>query len=190
VPTPLGLFLVLAIVCVAALAAAGPAGAKTVWLCKPGLKDDPCRSSLSTTVFSPGLQQLRTERVKRVRRPSFDCFYVYPTVSDQPGLQATKRIDPEVRSIALYQAARFSRDCRVYVPVYRQLTLTGIRSSDPRIARYAKIAYGDVREAWRSYLRRHNRGRGVVLIGHSQGTYVLRELVSARSTGGRRRGAG
>jgi hypothetical protein len=34
-----------------------------------------------------------------------------------------------------------------------------------------------VREAWRTYLRKHNRGRGVVLIAHSQGTFVLRRLV-------------
>jgi Protein of unknown function (DUF3089) len=32
--------------------------------------------------------------------------------------------------------------------------------------------------AWKTYLRRYNRGRGVVLIGHSQGTFVLRELVN------------
>jgi hypothetical protein len=38
-------------------------------------------------------------------------------------------------------------------------------------------AYGDVRDAWRTYLRKFNRGRGVVLIGHTQGTFMLRELV-------------
>ena len=32
-------------------------------------------------------------------------------------------------------------------------------------------------EAWREYLREDNRGRGVVLIGHSQGTGVLRRLM-------------
>ncbi len=31
--------------------------------------------------------------------------------------------------------------------------------------------------AWNTYLHKYNRGRGVVLIGHSQGTYVLRELI-------------
>jgi hypothetical protein len=39
-------------------------------------------------------------------------------------------------------------------------------------------AYEDVRDAWREYLRRHNGGRGVVLIGHSQGTIWLRKLVA------------
>ena len=120
---------------------------------------------------------LRIEHPRRVRRPKFDCFYVYPTVSDQPTLQANRRIDPELRSIALYQAARYSQDCRVYAPVYRQLTTTGILSPDTTPQMRAR-AYGDVREAWHTYLRRFNRGRGVVLISHSQGTFVLRELVS------------
>ncbi len=31
--------------------------------------------------------------------------------------------------------------------------------------------------AWRDYLAHDNHGRGVVLIGHSQGAYVLRHLV-------------
>src|SRR5262249_3201041 len=31
--------------------------------------------------------------------------------------------------------------------------------------------------AWRTYLKKYNQGRGVVLIGHSQGTFVLRELI-------------
>ena len=167
---------IIALVSVAVLGAAETSAAKTVWLCKPGLKANPCTPSLSTTVFSPTGEALRVEHPRRVRRPKFDCFYVYPTVSDQPTLQADRRIDPELRSIALYQAARYSRDCRVYAPVYRQLTVTGILSPDTSPQMRAR-AYGDVRDAWHTYLRRFNHGRGVVLIGHSQGTFVLRELV-------------
>ena len=115
------------------------------------------------------------KRPRPARPRPVDCFYVYPTVSDAPGPQAPLRIDPELRSIALYQAARYSQYCRVYAPVYRQLSLQGIGGSaggDPA------LAYGDVRAAWRTYLRRHNRGRGVVLVGHSQGTYMLRRLIT------------
>jgi hypothetical protein len=167
---------ILALVSVAVLGAADTSAAKTVWLCKPGLKANPCTPSLSTTVFSPTSEPLRVEHPRRVRRPTFDCFYVYPTVSDQPALQANRRIDPELRSIALYQAGRYSRDCRVYAPVYRQLTVSGVLSPDTSPAMRAR-AYGDIREAWHTYLRSFNRGRGVVLISHSQGTFILRELV-------------
>ena len=112
--------LLLAVVLAAGLAAApAAAGGKTVWLCKPGLRANPCAPGLDTTRFSPTGQQLGIDRIER-RRPKVDCFYVYPTVSDQPGPQANRRIDPELRSIALYQAARYSRDCRMFAPVYRQ----------------------------------------------------------------------
>ena len=167
---------ILALVSVAVLGTAETSAAKTVWLCKPGLKANPCTPSLSTTVYSPASEPLRVEHPRRVRRPKFDCFYVYPTVSDQPTLQANRHIDPELRSIALYQAARYSQDCRVYAPVYRQLTTSGILSEDTTAAMRAR-AYGDVREAWHTYLRRWSHGRGVVLISHSQGTFMLRELV-------------
>ena len=37
--------------------------------------------------------------------------------------------------------------------------------------------YDDVRDAWRYYLEHDNRGRGVVLIGHSQGSFILSDLI-------------
>ena len=171
--------LVLATAVAAVLLGAGSASAAqtTVWLCKPGLKDNPCEPSQATTVFSPAGAKLRVERIRPPRSRKVDCFYVYPTVSDEPGFQAPLRVDPVQRSIALYQAARFSRYCRVYAPIYRQQTLSGI--GNPSVpAEIRATAYADVRAAWRSYLRRQNKGRGVVLIGHSQGTYVLRRLVA------------
>jgi hypothetical protein len=162
----------------AAAAVPGAAGAKTLWLCKPGLVNNPCTPSLKTTKFSPTGQNRGVVNVKRARRPKFDCFYVYPTVSNSPGPNAPLRVDPELRSIALYQAARYSRDCRVYAPVYRQIPLVGIFAPGGITPAAAELAYSDVLNAWRDYLRTHNKGRGVVLIGHSQGTFVLRRLIS------------
>jgi hypothetical protein len=100
---------------------------------------------------------------------------VYPTVSDQKTLVADLTIDPELRSIALLQAARYASECRVFAPLYRQVTLVGLGNvTDEQRA----SGYNDVRAAWRDYLRRLNKGRGVVLIGHSQGANRLTELVT------------
>jgi hypothetical protein len=156
------------------LAAPATADAKTKWLCKPGLEDNPCDMRMDIARYSPDGQLLGGDDPPRARR-RIDCFYVYPTVSDQPAPVANRRIDPEIRSIVRWQAARYGRFCRIFAPVYRQVTLAGLTSADPDARRRG---YRDVRTAWRNYLAHHNRGRGVVLIGHSQGAFQLRELVA------------
>ena len=153
------------------------ADAKVVWLCKPGQKANPCEPSLTTTNFSPTGKRLGVEHVQPAKRRRADCFYVYPTVSDQKQPQATQVVDDVLRSVALYQAARFSRDCRVFAPVYRQVTAQGLSMPNTVTAEMREQSYQDVVEAWRAYLKRFNNGRGVVLIGHSQGTFALRRLI-------------
>ena len=112
------------------------------------------------------------------RRPKIDCFYVYPTISNQATANADRSVDPELIAIAEAQAARYSRACRVYAPVYRQLTLVALTAFPEEEQRAAiKLAYADVRAAWRDYLENYNHGRGVVLIGHSQGTIMLTQLL-------------
>ena len=173
--------------CVAAAAAAlllltflpGVAEAKTVWLCKPGEQPNPCGTGLKTTVFSPSGQQLGVKEPRRGRL-RIDCFYVYPTVSDQQTTNANWQIDPEERSIALYQAARYSQQCRVFAPMYRQLTLHALFSGEPITDEARQIAYSSAARAWQTYLRDYNHGRGVVLIGHSQGSFILRQLIAQR----------
>ncbi len=113
---------------IAAAVVAGAASARTVWLCQPGHSPDPCNVGLSTTVFSPTLHKLKVIDPARVKKPAIDCFYVYPTVSDQSTPLANLQIDPEERSVALYQAARYSQYCRVFAPMYRQVTLSGLFS--------------------------------------------------------------
>lgn len=166
----------LAAAALACLTLAGGAPAKTTWLCKPGLDPNPCRGSLKTTVVEPdGTSHVET--AKNARNPSIDCFYVYPTVSEQAAINADKHIDPQQIAIAQYQAARFSEVCDVYAPVYRQLTLQGISAPDGPDPAALELAYGDVLKAWREYLRDYNHGQGVVLIGHSQGTGMLTKLL-------------
>ena len=128
-------------------------GGDTVWLCEPGVEPNPCRESLETTVQaedgsstveSPGLAE----------RPKIDCFYVYPTVSEDPGQNSDLSIDPEHEAIARYQAGRFSQRCRVWAPMYRQATLASIAGGNNESRAAAlRFAYEDVRAAWLDYLR-------------------------------------
>jgi hypothetical protein len=145
-----------------------------VWLCKPGTQPDPCTADRTATVIKTDGSRT-TEHPKKTKQP-VDCFYVYPTVSSQPGPNANLHIDQAEISVAVAQASRFSQVCKVYAPMYRQLTLSAISGSG-RSANAASIAYGDVQAAWKDYLAHDNHGRGVVLIGHSQGAGMLETLI-------------
>lgn len=83
--------------------------------------------------------------------------------------------------MARNRAARLTGACRVFAPVYHQLTTSaiGAQRGDPEAAQAWERAYGDVLDAFKHYLANDNAGRGVVLVGHSQGAGILRELTVA-----------
>ena len=55
------------------------------------------------------------------------------------------------RSIALYQAARYSQYCRVFAPMYRQVTLAGIGPGQADHEAKRDLALGDVEHAFETY---------------------------------------
>ncbi|NKY17252.1 DUF3089 domain-containing protein [Tsukamurella spumae] len=144
-------------------------------MCRPGTAN-PCTLPTDTTDLGTG-EVTPARRITDADK-AVDCFYVYPTVTNQVALNANPVRMPEVDSIARFQAARFGSMCRVFAPVYPQITLIGLTPTMLlHIKPAADTAYESVRRAWREYLARDNRGRGVVLIGHSQGTMMLRKLI-------------
>ncbi|MGA2009664.1 MAG: DUF3089 domain-containing protein [Solirubrobacteraceae bacterium] len=154
--------------------------ARTVWLCRPGLRPDPCTPGLSTSVYSPALKLIGSRAPRVDRRPPIDCFYVYPTVSFEPGPLANLDIQPAETEVALTQAARYSQYCDVYAPMYRQVTTPALFTLG--LARAEKLGLGtplrDVERAFADFLARYSHGRGFVLIGHSQGAILLRRLIA------------
>ncbi|KXO94777.1 hypothetical protein AXK56_19385 [Tsukamurella pulmonis] len=160
----------------AALAAGAAQGApSTTWMCRPGTAN-PCTLPTDTTDLGTG----KTTPARRVTdaEKAVDCFYVYPTVTNQVAFNANPVRMPEVDSIARFQAARFGSMCRVFAPVYPQITVLGLTTTATlHLKPVIDTAYESVRTAWREYLARDNGGRGVVLIGHSQGTMMLRKLI-------------
>jgi Protein of unknown function (DUF3089) len=159
------------------------ASGKTTWLCQPGHSPNPCAGPLNATLLSPSRTPGKVEKTKVATRAPIDCFYVYPTVSDQDATNADLHIDPQQTAVAKFQASRFSSECRVWAPMYRQVTLKGIlgRTSIPADAQ--ALAYKSALSAWRDYVAHDNKGRGFVLIGHSQGSFVLRQLIKEEIDG-------
>jgi len=160
----------------AAASASAATPAATVWLCKPGLASNPCTSSAQTTLIKPNGAKV-AEPLKTQAKQPIDCFYVYPTVSSQTTANANLEITEAQTGVATAQASRFSSKCRVYAPIYRQLTVAALFGNASGTADW-QIAYNDVKAAWNEYLAKYNKGRGVVLIGHSQGSFHLTELIA------------
>ena len=156
-----------------------------LWLCLPSASSDFCRENMDATVLrADGMTEVEPHVF--VQNPSADCFYVYPTVSSDiaPNSDLVPN-DPE-KNVVREQAARLSRECAVYAPIYRQITIASLVDPNqftlPAEERRA-IAYGDVLKAWQYYLANLNKGRPFVLIGHSQGTGMLRRLIAEQIDG-------
>jgi hypothetical protein len=147
------------------------------WLCLPGRQDACAVDQAATIVAADG--KLSREVWKADPAAPIDCFYVYPTVSTDPGGNSDMTAGAEENGVVRLQFARFASQCRLFAPLYRQGTLTALRSATTNspIAVDRVLAYNDIAEAWHSYLQRDNNGRGVVLIGHSQGSFALTELI-------------
>jgi hypothetical protein len=99
---------------------------------------------------------------------------VYPTTSADTSPNSDLVFDQSETDTVRAQVARFASRCRVFAPVYQSVTLGGLFSSGPEAW---ELAYRDVVDAWRSYVVDQNDGRGVVLIGHSQGAGHLARLL-------------
>ena len=140
------------------------------WLCHPDLATDACRPGPEAVVAPDGTVTTRPAP-SAPTPPKIDCFYVYPTVNLTGGLNSSLTPGDAERVAARAQVARYASVCRLFAPAYRQVTLAGSDKGDAPQA----LAYGDVLKAWHTYLAEQNHGRGVVLIGHSQGgDHVLR----------------
>jgi hypothetical protein len=155
---------------------------ETTWLCSPDLAADPCDGALPVTTVAPdGARSTRPLAV--AQDPVLDCFYVYPTVSQEQTRNASLRVTPELVRVVRAQAVPFGSVCRIFAPVYRQVTVRGLFTggyADPAARALAPV---DVVRAFRDYLALDNDGRPFLVLGHSQGATVLTSLVQTEIDG-------
>lgn len=147
------------------------------WACRPDIDPDACAENIDATeILADG--SLVVHKHEPAAQPDFDCFYVYPTVWLGRTAQMTDFSDSGmqlVRDPLLSQAARFNRLCRIYAPMYRQVALgtQGLAAGADKA-----LALRDVQDALAYYMAHDNGGRSFVLLGHSQGAYVLTSLIA------------
>ena len=167
--------------------ASGPTGASrsgtsrtdaagTVWLCRPGIADDPCTGRLdASSEAADGSRAV--VRAGSAQSSGFDCFYVYPTVSGEAGPNADLQIQDSQTGVARLQASRFSQVCRMWAPMYRQVSVPALFKAGPPAL---DAAYRSLLGTWNDYLRNFNHGRGIIFIGHSQGAAMLIRLIASQ----------
>jgi len=114
-----------------------------------------------------------------------DVFYVYPTVSTisfvDNGLSWFADISlPEVREEANGNQ-RFNKmlygEYNFYAPYYRQMIFEAYQQPAPMLDSLAQMAAKDVNDAFKYYMEHFNQGRPFFLMGHSQGSQMLIELL-------------
>jgi hypothetical protein len=157
------------------------------WLCHPNRKKgekDACDVDLTTTVVASD-GKTTIEKWQSNPKAGIDCFYVYPTVSLDSTPNSDMIAGREELSVVHQQFARFGSQCRVFAPLYRQITLPALQAmlTGKPMAMNPMLGYNDVVDAWNYYLQHDNQGRGIVLIGHSQGSSVLSQLLAQEIDG-------
>jgi len=127
-------------------------------------------------VFSPTLKKLGVQHPSRspIRESTASTSI---DGQRQPTGNSNLKIDPEQNSIALYQASRYSQYCRVFARCTGSSRSPGsARASDHQAQRRARAVgrpqlLPDLPEEVQP-------GRGFVFISHSQGSFVLRQLIA------------
>ncbi|MCB0875554.1 MAG: DUF3089 domain-containing protein [Solirubrobacterales bacterium] len=156
------------------IAPAMASAADTTWICKPGQSDDLCAGTIDGETTPPPGEEAHPLGYSRPKHAPVDCFYLYPTQSDQAGPNANLDKDPPIRRVVVQQARMFSTVCDVYAPMYRQVTLNGDQTS---YNASVGTAYKSAKAAFRDYLKNYNDGRGFILLGHSQGSAHTARLI-------------
>ncbi|MDD5711752.1 MAG: DUF3089 domain-containing protein, partial [Smithellaceae bacterium] len=116
-----------------------------------------------------------------------DVFYVYPTTYKKAGPS-----DPNFcavdNSMMIHgaqisfqsQAAAFAPYANIFAPYYRQVDATYQLALpfDQQDENIRKVPGADVTAAFEYYVQHYNNGRPFILVGHSQGSAVLKYLLS------------
>ena len=123
-----------------------------------------------------------------------DIFYVYPTVSTLSYVDNDSSWFADISLANVREEAndnqRFNKmlydECNFYAPYYRQMIFEAYSQPVEVLNCCTAFAAQDVKDAFQYYMEHANGGRPFFLVGHSQGSQMLIELMKEGMTAGQR----
>jgi hypothetical protein len=114
-------------------------------------------------------------------------FFVHPTHyfnrahwnAPLDDAEARKALDRMVRGMA----SPFNAGNEIWAPRYRAATFGVFLTDKPEAREALDLAYGDVRQAFITFLAKVPANKPIVLVGHSQGTLQLMRLIKEEVAG-------
>ncbi len=114
-------------------------------------------------------------------------FFVHPTSYFKSAHWNAPLDDPQSRQIGEVtvraNASVFAQSNAVWAPRYRQATFGAFLSDLPAAREAHELAYKDVAEAFDTFVAAQPPGRGIVLAGHSQGSFIIERLIKQKIAG-------
>ena len=114
-------------------------------------------------------------------------FFVHPTSYLNKQHWNAPLDDPAARRIAIIVVRAFGSVFNaapdVWAPRYRQATFGSFVSDAPQAKQAHDLAYADVAEAFDAFVAAQPTSRPIVLAGHSQGSLILKRLLTEKVAG-------
>ena len=156
-------------------------GPTTTWLCAPGLASNPCTGNLDYSSV-PAAGPTTLTKVTVAKNPPIDCFYAYGAVSPEPTANSDLVVGPSEVTSAQTQAAPFSQDCRIFAPMYQEITQAGLyglvaNPTNPSGPASIETAYQSLKSGFEAFLALEPKGKHFTLLGHSEGAAMLIRLI-------------
>ncbi len=114
-------------------------------------------------------------------------FFVHPTSYLNKTHWNAPIDDPKARQLGEMMvranASVFANAAQVWAPRYRQATVGAFLSDLPAARQALDLAYADVAQAFDAFVAAQPPRRGIVLAGHSQGSFMIKRLLKDKIAG-------